>query len=270
MFVVTSVMAQTMTVKDKDGKDVVINDHLDGSSAVVVDNDPLGFGRATSGQYDHQLIPGGRYIAQPNGSGIVVVWANFLDWPYRYTFTVDFDDGEIRYMSYAGGSADMGTEFKHEFYPGTGKNTFKNLEEWKKFAFKVDDEFSAIIPQDEIKKGFVEKEPYVFIGRSVLIGDGAALDDLQTLVFQRGSKFVSVAKTLWMGKIPKVGDSVILGQDGHNNLFFAAKKKEGYVVGDDALKEIANEIGISKKLEAEFEADKKLASERDGKNELKK
>lgn len=191
-----------------------------------------------------QSIPQGAYIVQPAESGwsrLAVSWIEHQEWPKRCSFSVDFDDkGEIVKMIFAGGSADMGTEFSFMFPCETEKGTFKNLSAWKKFAKKALGDI--VILGDDV---YGEKSPYTFVGLSVAMDHWETPSTLQALVFQKSGRLLSVSLNSWKGPLPKKpGQSILIGQTGRGQYFFP-------------MATVAGEYQTSTELTKQLEADKR-------------
>jgi hypothetical protein len=84
----------------------------------------------------------------------------------------------------------------------------------------------------------VEKTPFEFVGRSFVISHWERPDGLQSLVFRKGDRWLSVPLTAWNGSTPKVGEKVIIGQSGHGDRFFPVKLAEVYQAPDLLKKQI--------------------------------
>lgn len=171
-----------------------------------------------------QTIPKGVYVAQPrgNGSSIVVVWPDYSEWPKEYVFQARFNPGgDVFEMTFSGGSADMGTAFKYVFQADFNKIPFNDIKKWKEFAEKVRNEFVTL------KYGYAEKTPFGYFGLSISLDNGENPDGLQSLIFHKEGRLLSIPRTSWIGAIPKKGDAVLIGQTSRSEFFFPVKKEGG-------------------------------------------
>jgi hypothetical protein len=187
-----------------------------------------------------QPIPKGIYIAQPSldGEKIRVYWTDHLNWPESFGLEIETARGQVTAISYWGGSPDMGTRFEYEYGAKDSGKEFRDIDVWKKFAAKVTQEF-VFIGDDR----YVEKAPYVFVGRSVAINHWETPDSAQHLVFKRGERILSIPLSDWFGSVPTgIGESVIIGQSGSADQFFPAiKVKNDYVISEKVGKLLAKD-----------------------------
>lgn len=191
-----------------------------------------------------QPIPTGAHVTQPaiDGTRVDVKWVNSMDWPKECSLHIEFaKPGEIKEMTFRGGSADMGTEFEFEFPTSNTNTAFKSLEAWKKFAVEVASE--CILIENDV---YVEKEPFTMMGRSVTIEHWETPDHAQALIFKRGERWLSIPVGKWVGKLPEAGQSIVIGQDGSGDVFFAAQKFGGeYAVAEEVTKRLKDRFVIN-------------------------
>lgn len=158
-----------------------------------------------------QALPKGEYIAQPTGEGqdIFVFWLDAEGGNTSgFSLTATFDgSGEVAKVTYSGGSWDAGTRFEYQ-YPAENANVaFKDLKTWKQFATKVQKSFAVI--NDET---YVDKSPWTVSAKSVALDGLEIPNGLQSLILKRGGRTLAISLDKWFGPIPKVGESVNIGQ----------------------------------------------------------
>jgi len=179
-----------------------------------------------------QEVPKGAYVAQPCGDttngvdSISVVWHGYgTNNASRssQSFLAYFDiAGEVTSMSYWSSSPDDGEALTqtHKTFPAKKKGEgFEGSEKWRKFAKIVRNGF--IILGDDV---YAEKDPFTLIARSVVISNYERPDNVQSLIFRKGdkdsSRYLSVTLDRWLGRIPDVGEVVVIGQTSRADRFF--------------------------------------------------
>jgi len=177
-----------------------------------------------------QEVPKRAYVAQPCGdttngvTGISVMWhgTNNAD-GVSESFLAYFDaEGEVTSMSYWSSSPDDGETLTqtHKDFPAKKKGEgFEEGEEWRKFAKGVRNGF--VILDDDV---YAEKDPFILIARSLVISNYERPDNVQSLIFRKSNpesgRHLSVTLDRWIGKIPNIGESVVIGQTSRADRFF--------------------------------------------------
>ncbi len=170
-----------------------------------------------------QEIPTGSYVAHPTPDGIGVVWndTNYLSVEFGTNIVMSFAvDGGENYVWDQSGKV-------------TGTRVFADPSKWLKFASNVLADFYLSPTGD----WYVEKTPWVFMGKSVLVEHGETPDSRRALVFARSSDYKSIPLPEWMGPIPKKLEAVTIGQTDSGDLYFfpATATLDGRFMPSDAL-----------------------------------
>lgn len=158
-----------------------------------------------------QPIPTGPYVCQPERFGytrISVVWSDHAKWPERFTFSANIIDGtNVIAMSFAGGSADMGTAFTYSYSRMEPPSNFKDLDVWKAFAVKVSKGFVFLG-----NGTYVEQSPFSFVGRSVFIGTSGQSESKFVFTNKNTGNTLLIPSESWMGPKPEIGKLLNIGR----------------------------------------------------------
>lgn len=171
-----------------------------------------------------QPFPKGPYVGQPslNNESVTVYWTESLALPNCRSFIAEFSEsGQVKSMTFQGGSHDKGTSFEFTFPTDDQKTRFRDLKEWKKFAVKIHEEFMPV--GGESYEIYAEREPFVLIAKSLALDNGEIPECNQALIFKKNDRYMSVTLDRWKGSVPQIGDSVIIGQNSRGEHYFQVK-----------------------------------------------